>query len=195
MRCVKISAVLLVPLAVLVLAGCGSGSSGTTSPFSGGGGGGTVSHGGVIMFTSAASAQPGSQVDLLTPASSTVDPTKATLMEFQQLIPFKLTDSKGNPRTGVPVTLSLYSINGDAHGVTIDFLVPPLSEPNQQTVTTDSAGMGLFNVSVILAVNHTSGLNNLETLVFKAVTNDAVPVVAYVGNSYNVISLTPPVTP
>jgi hypothetical protein len=55
--------------------------------------------------------------------------------------------------------------------------------------------MGLFNVSIILAVSSTSGLNNLETLVFKAVTNDAVPVVAYVGNSYNVISLTPPVTP
>jgi hypothetical protein len=197
MRCVKMFAVLMVPLALLVLTGCGSGSGTAASPFSSGGsgGGGTVSHGGVIMFTSAASAQPGSQVDLLTPASSTVDPTKATLWEFQQLIPFKLTDSKGNQRTGVPVTLSLYSINGDARGVTIDFLVPPLSEPNQQTVTTDSAGMGLFNVSIILAVSSTSGLNNLETLVFKAVTNDAVPVVAYVGNSYNVISLTPPVTP
>jgi hypothetical protein len=200
MRYMKMIAVLLVPL-VLLLAGCGGGSSGTTAasnPFTtngggtSGGSGSTVSQGGAIIFTSSAGAKPGSQVDLLTPLSSTVDPTKATLWEFQQLVPFLLTDSSGNPRTGVPVTLSLYSINGDPTGVTIDFLVRPISEPNQQTVTTDSAGMGIFNVSVILAVNPTLGLNNLETLVFKAVTkNDAVPVVAYAGNSYNVISAVP----
>jgi hypothetical protein len=203
MRYMKMIAVLLVPL-MLLLAGCGGDSSGTTaasSPFSNTGGtgnsGSTVSQSGAIIFTSSAGAQPGSQVDLLTPASATVDPTNATFWEFQQLVPFLLTDSSGNPRAGVPVTLSLYSINTlfGSPDVTIDFLVDPTSEPNQQTVTTDSAGMGIFNVSVILPVNPISGLNNLDTLVFKAVTNDSVPVVAYVGNSYNVISLSPPATP
>ncbi len=200
MRGVKMFAVLLVHFVLLALSGCGSDSSVAGSPFSssvsgGGGSGGTVSQAGAIIFTSSAGAKPGSQVDLLTPASATIDPTKAQFVEFQQLIPFLLTDSFGNPRSGVPVTLSLYSINGDPSGVTIDFLVPPVSEPNQQTVTTDSAGMGIFNVSVILSVNPTSGLNNLESLVFKAVTKDTVPVVAYVGNTYNVISLTPPAAP
>ena len=199
MRYVKMITVLLVPFVLLALTGCGSSSGGSATPFSSGssgsgGSGGTVSQAGAIIFTSSAGAKPGSQVDLLTPGSATVDSTLASFWEFQQLIPFLVTDALGNPRAGVPVTLSLYSINGNPNGVTIDFQVLPNSEPNQQTVTTDSAGMGIFNVSVVLAVAP-PGLNNLETLVFKAVTNDVPPVVAYVGNSYNVISLTPTAAP
>ena len=128
MRYVKMFAVLLVPLVLLALTGCGSDTTVAASPFTsgtaGGGSGSTVSQGGAIIFTSSAGAKPGSQVDLLAPASATVDPTKATAWEFQQLIPFLLTDANGNPRSGVPVTLSLYSINGDPNGVSMTFWCP-----------------------------------------------------------------------
>src|SRR6266567_3541269 len=135
MRYMKMIAVLLVPL-VLLLAGCGGGSSGTTTasnPFTNTGGntgssgtnsGSGTSSSGAIMFTDAAI---------------------AAAWIFEQLIPFKLTDANGNARVGVPVTLSVYSIDGDPAGVKIDFLVTPITEPNQQTVTTDSAGKGIFN--------------------------------------------------
>jgi hypothetical protein len=197
MRCLKMFAFLLVPFILLSLSGCGGGSGGTASgsnPFnnsggtsSGTGGGSGTSTAGVIMFTDAASAAPGSQVNLLTPGSKDVNPNVAPAWTFEQLIPFKLTDSNGVARVGVPVTLSLYSIDGDPTGVTIDYLVHPTTEPTLQTVTTDSAGQGIFNVSVTLTTPPPLGVN-VESLVFKAVTNDPVPVVAYVGNSYTLNS-------
>lgn len=148
---------------------------------------------GVIMFTDAAGQTPGTQTNLLTPASKTVDPTIASAWTFEQLIPFKVTDSNGNPRVGVPVTLSVYSIIGDPTSVIIDFLVPPITEPNQQTITTDSAGQGIFNVSVTLTTPPPRGVNT-ESIVFKAVTDDTIPVTAYVGNTYELTSTLPTLT-
>lgn len=193
MRYVRIITFVMIPFVLLSLAGCGSGSSSSNNAFGTNGGGsstgsgGTNSGGGVIMFTDAASATPGSQINLLAPASKDVNPAIAPAWVFEQLIPFKLTDANGNARAGVPVTLSVYSIDGDPTGVTIDFLVPPITEPNQQTVTTDSAGQGIFNAAIILTTPPPLALN-VESIVFKAVTNDTVPVVAYVGNTYTLTS-------
>jgi hypothetical protein len=200
MRYIRKIALYLVPLMFLSLTGCGSETSSSNSPFtntggttSGTNGGSGTSTAGAIMFTDAASATPGSQVNLLTPASATVNAAVAPAWTFEQLIPFKLTDAKGVARAGVPVTLSLYSIDGDPNGVIIDFLVPPITEPTLQTVTTDSAGQGIFNVSVTLTTPPPGG-SNVESLVFKAVTNDTVPVVAYVGNSYTLTATAPTLT-
>ncbi|MDD2580841.1 MAG: hypothetical protein PHR66_02490 [Desulfuromonadaceae bacterium] len=155
---------------------------------------------GVIMFTSAAGTTPGSQTNLLTPGIKEVDPTLSPAWTFMQLIPFKLTDSNGNPRVGVPVTLSVYSITAlDSSGkpdpslVKIDFLVLPISESNQETITTDSAGQGIFNTAVTLTTPPPGGVNTVD-VVFKAVTNDAIPVTAYVGNSYTLSSKLPTLT-
>jgi hypothetical protein len=143
--------------------------------------------GSVIMFTSAAGTAPGSQTDLLTPAEKEVDGAAwGAWADFLQLIPFKLVDAQGNPRPGVQVTLSLYSITTRNPGdVTIAFLVPPISEPNQQTITTDSAGQGIFNVTVGLAVPG-PGSTDTVAVVFKAVSGDSFPISAYVGNTYSI---------
>ena len=208
MRYIQKVALILLPVVVLALAGCGSSSSGSTStdPFSGssagtgtGTGTGTAAGGGVIMFTSAAGASPGSQINLLEPGIKEVDPAISPAWTFMQLIPFKVTDSNGNARVGVPVTLYVYSITSLTEDVTIDFLVPktiegniigPNPEPNQQTITTDSAGQGIFNATVTLLTPPPGGVNIVD-VVFKAVTNDAIPVTAYVGNAYTLSSKQP----
>ncbi|KAB0668556.1 hypothetical protein F6V30_15765 [Oryzomonas sagensis] len=205
--------ILLVSL--LALAGCGGSNTGTNSSASdqfstgttgsGSGSGTGTSSAGVIMFTDAASAQPGSQTNMLSDFARTIDPAVVPSVSVLQPIPFKLTDAKGTSRAGVPVTMYVYSITTlNPNDVIIDFLVPttiggtttaPNPEPTQQTITTDSAGMGIFNV----ATNITSppvGSFTAVTVVFKAVTNDAVPVTAYVGRSYSLtsnpaLSLTP----
>lgn len=152
-----------------------------------------VRGGGVIMFTSAAGSTPGSQTNMLDPYNGKVDPAVTPGVRVLQLISFKLTDSNGNPRVNEPVTLTVYSISSlNPNDVTIDFLVNPVTEPNQQTITTDSAGMGIFNVAVDL-ISPVAGSFTASTVVFKAVTNtDTFPVTAYVGRMY---SLTTPTTP
>lgn len=186
----------LLSVLLLALAGCGSSNNGNTSdPLAGGqtgpGNGPGTAANGRIMFTSAAGIAPDEQTNLLTPASKEVDPALGTAWVFMELIPFKLTDAEGNSRAGVPVTLSVYSITTlNPDDVTIDFLAPPVSEPNQQTITTDSAGQGIFNVSVELATPSPGGVT-VTDVVFKAVTNDATPVTAYVGNGYTLSSRLP----
>ncbi|HEY6837589.1 MAG TPA: hypothetical protein VI389_02480 [Geobacteraceae bacterium] len=108
---------------------------------------------------------------------------------FEELIAFQLTDSNGNPRVGVPVTLSKYSQQRDSI-VVIDYLSNPVTEPNQQTVTTDSSGRGIFNVSVTMTA-FGPGLTNSDAIVYKAVTNDPTPVVNYVGQVYSLTSKVP----
>lgn len=120
---------------------------------------------------------------------ATIDPNLASGEVFKQQIVFKLTDSNGNPRVNAPVTLSLYSQHGDAT-VVIDYLKTPENELNQQTVTTDSGGRGIFNVSVTMNAP-VPGLTWSESIVFKAVTNDAIPIVAYVGGVYSLTSKLP----
>ena len=187
----------------LALAGCGSSSSSTSSdPLASTGsnsengtpGSGTSGSAGVIMFTSAASLLPGGQSNMLEPYEGVVDPAVTPAVSVLQPIPFKLTDSNGNARVGVPVTFYVYSITSlDPSDVTINFLAPTTidgtiigqnPEPNQQTITTDSAGMGIFNVSTDIISPPADSFTAL-TVVFKAVTNDTVPVTAYVGRSYS----------
>jgi hypothetical protein len=155
---------------------------------------------GVIMFTDLAGKPPGAQSNMLEPWEKKIflDPaiTSSMYVDALQLIPFKVTDSNGNPRVGVPITLSVYSISRPSNEiVTIDFLVPfttPLpnldpgiTETNQRTITTDSAGMGIFNVRV-RQVSPPIGSFTAIVVVYKATTNDAIPVTAYVGGSYSI---------
>ncbi len=125
----------------------------------------------------------------LDPQSATIDPNIASGEVFGQQIHFKLTDSNGNPRVSVPVTLSLYSQSNNST-VVIDYLKSPITEPNQQTVTTDSSGTGIFNVSVTMAAP-SPGLTSVDSIVYKAVTNDTIPIVAYVGGTYTLTSKLP----
>lgn len=153
-----------------------------------------VRGGGVIMFLPTAGAQPGSQSNILDTVTHEVDPSLVPSWSFFQLIPFKVTDSNGNPRVGVPVTLSVYSIStGNPADVTIDFLVSLLSEPSRQTITTDSAGQGVFNARIDM-VTPSAGGSNTVAAVYKAVTNDVLPVTAYVGGSYVLTAKAPSTT-
>jgi hypothetical protein len=146
---------------------------------------------GVIMFTSAAGLQPGGQTNVLPPMDTQVvvpaSPPYPTWI-YHQLLPFKLTDSNGNPRVGVPVTISVYSLTPDwlsKEEVTIDFLVPPVTEPTQQTITTDSAGQGIFNATIGMIAPPIDETHTVS-VVYKAVTNDVIPVTAYVGGIYSI---------
>jgi hypothetical protein len=196
MRYHKIAVLVLLSVALLALSGCGSSNSGNAGdPLAGGqpgtGNGPGTPVAGRIMFTSAAGLAPDEQTNLLTPASKEVEPALAFSWNFMQLIPFKLTDADGNSRAGVPVKLSVYSITTlNPDDVSIDFRVPPLSGEEQQTVTTDSAGQGIFNVTVNLTTPPAGSVNVVD-VVFKAVTNDATPVTAYVGNSYTLSARLP----
>lgn len=128
----------------------------------------------------------------------TVDPGIGSWIFFEQ-IPFTVTDSNGNPRVGVPVTLSVYSHASNAllqsglpsSVVIIDYLLGnPLPELNQQTVTSDSAGKGVFNMSVEV-LSPGPGLNTVDSIVFKAATNDPIPLVSYAGLITNLIEALP----
>ena len=153
---------------------------------------------GVIMFTDSAGLSPGGQSNMLEPWSREgVDPNVVPSVAVLQLLPFKVTDSNGNPRVGVPITLSVYSITSlNPNDVTVDFLVPPVTEPDQRTITTDSAGMGIFNVAVLLQTPPIGSFTS-SSVVFKATTNDPIPITAYVGGSYSLTSKqpTPPTPP
>ena len=151
---------------------------------------------GVIMFTDKAGLPPGGQSNMLDPwEREIVDPVLTPSVAVLQLLPFKVTDSNGNPRVGVPITLSVYSITSlNPDDVIVDFLVPPLTEPDERTITTDSAGMGIFNVAVILE-SPPAGSFTSSSVVFKATTNDPIPVTAYVGGTYSLTSKAPEPAP
>lgn len=148
---------------------------------------------GVIMFTDKAGTPPGGQTNMLEPwVKGGVDPAIVPYVTILQLLPFKVTDSNGDPRVGVPITLSTYSFSslnsGDA--VTVDFLVPPINEPDHRTITTDSAGMGIFNIAVTMKAPPI-GSFTFSSVVFKATTNDDIPVTAYVGATYSITAKLP----
>jgi hypothetical protein len=139
------------------------------------------------MFSSSAGATPGGQSNTEDHVTMEVEPG---YWNYLQLIPFKLTDSNGNPRVGFPVTLSVYSITTkNPTDFTIDFLVDPVSEPNQQTITTDSAGQGIFNAIMNMSYIHENETKTVN-VVLKATTNDAPPITAYLGLSYTFTSMT-----
>jgi hypothetical protein len=156
-----------------------------------------VRGGGVIMFTDLAGLQPGGQRNIYAEVVKEVDVSylppapPAQYITFVQLLPFKLTDSNGNPRVGVPVTISVYSITTlNASDAIVDFLVAPVTESSQNTITTDSAGQGIFNSTIDVKV-YPAGTTDAVAVVFKAVTNDAIPLTAYVGNTYTLVSKPP----
>lgn len=147
---------------------------------------------GVIMFTDAAGLKPGEQNSMLAPQEKDVDPTVTESVTFLQLIPFKLTDANGNPRAGVAVTLSVYSSAGGTGEIAVDPMAA--SGPGSQTVTTDAAGMGIFNILVTLASPEMNSFT-AGSVVFKAVTDDSNPVTGYVGGSYALTSSPRTTTP
>lgn len=151
---------------------------------------------GVIMFTDKAGTKLGDQSNMLEPwERKDVDPAIVPSVAVLQLLPFRVTDSNGNPRVGVPITLSVYSITSlDPGDVTVDFLVPPISEPDQRTITTDSAGMGIFNIAVVLRSPEIGSFTS-SSVVLKATTNDPIPVTAYVGGSFSLTAKLPPPPP
>ena len=146
---------------------------------------------GVIMFTDLAGLKPGEQSSMLPPQTKNVDPTVTPAVSFLQLISFKLTDANGNPRAGVPVTLTVYNSTGNIGGVVMNPVAA--AGPAGQTVTTDAAGMGIFNLSVTMV---SPELNSFTagSVVFKAVTNDPNPIAGYVGGSYSLTSSPRPLT-
>jgi hypothetical protein len=142
---------------------------------------------GVIMFTDMAGLSPGGQSDLYPPRTATVPPGEWT---YLQLIPVKLTDSNGNPRVGVPVTLTVYNISTLAVDPkvtrpSVDFVVQPGTENNQETVVTDSAGQAIFSSRI-----HLEGVVAKQTttvaIIYKAITQDTIPVSAFLGAGYSV---------
>jgi hypothetical protein len=68
---------------------------------------------------------------------------------------------------------------------------PDATNHNQQTITTDSAGTGIFNVAATLKAP-SPGLTNSVNIVFKAETNDTIPITAYISGSYSLITKLPP---
>lgn len=196
MQFLKTVLVLVVSIAVLALSGCGGGSDKSTTtkdPFATQDNNATSGDSGNIMFTDKAGLAQGGQSNMLEPWEiKDVDPSIVPSVAVLQMLPFKVTDSNGNPRVGVPITLSVYSITSlDPNDVTVDFLVSPVTEPNQRTITTDSAGMGIFNVSVSLKTPPLGSFTS-SSVVFKATTNDPIPVTAYVGGSYSMTAKLPP---
>lgn len=142
-----------------------------------------VRGGGVIMFTPNAGTGPGGQSNILPSVTAEVKAAEGSDWYFYQLLPFKLTDSNGNPRVGIPVTISVYSINSHQDSdVDIDFLVSSL-DASQQTIVTDSAGQGVFNARIKMVVPAPEQ-SYAVTSIYKAVTNEPLPVSAYLGGNY-----------
>ncbi|HBA90134.1 MAG TPA: hypothetical protein DCZ75_19680 [Geobacter sp.] len=88
---------------------------------------------------------------------------------------FLLTDSNGNPRVGVPVTLSVHSSIPDVP-VFLDYT----------TIRTGSDGVGWFNARVTLYAPG-PGLMNSASVIYKARTNDSYPLINYKGSLYKVV--------
>ena len=98
-----------------------------------------------------------------------------------QLVPFEILDLNNNPRSHIPVTISIYSSIG-CPGVFID---SPVSEnPLTKTVTTDDSGRGIFNVGVPLDMP-IMGDKNACSVIYKAVgadfLNPAASIYSYGG--------------
>lgn len=99
--------------------------------------------------------------------------------EFMQQLPFKLTDGNGNPRVGVPVTIS---IDNQLTGNASTFFRNP-------KVITDSAGKGIFNVGVRMTAPPV-GVTHTDSIIYKAVTSEASGVPALLTYAGFVVSMT-----
>lgn len=82
--------------------------------------------------------------------------------EFMQQLPFQVTDANGNPRVGVPVTLSVENqLTGLAS-----------IAPGNPTVITDSAGKGIFNVGVTMTAPP-PGITHTDAIIYRALSTEA----------------------
>ena len=98
-----------------------------------------------------------------------------------QLVPFEILDLNNNPRSRIPVTISIYSSIGCPNV----FIDSPASEnPLTTTVTTDESGRGIFNVGVPLDMPPEGG-KNACSVVYKAegpdFLNPAATIYSYGG--------------
>lgn len=89
-------------------------------------------------------------------------PSSRTIL---QLVPFQILDNNGIPRTRVPVQVSVYSEIGDCPV----FIDSP--ETAARTVTTDDAGLGIFNAGVTVVVPPI-GSENACSIIYKAEAAD-----------------------
>lgn len=88
---------------------------------------------------------------------------------------FLLTDSNGNPRVGVPVTLSVHS-SIPTVPVFLDYT----------TIRTGSDGVGWFNARVTLYAPG-PGLPASASVIYKARTHDPYPLINYKGSMYKIV--------
>lgn len=99
--------------------------------------------------------------------------------EFMQQLPFQLMDGNGNPRVGVPVTISIDNqLTGNASTVF-----------KNATVITDSAGKGIFNVGVIMTAPPV-GVTHTDSIIYRAVTTETSGVPALLAYTGFVVSMT-----
>jgi len=99
--------------------------------------------------------------------------------EFMQQLPFQVTDANGNPRVGVPVTVSVENqLTGRA---TI--------APSNPTVVTDSAGKGIFNVGVIMTAPP-PGVTHTDAIIYRAVSTEASGTPQLLGYAGFVVAMT-----
>lgn len=133
---------------------------------------------GVIAFiTSQAPSDPNGTLVTL---DKTVDANFAgESFEFMQQLPVKLTDANGNPRVGVPVTIS---IDNQLTGWASTFFKNP-------TVITDSAGQAIFNIGVTMTAPP-QGVTHTDSIIYKAVTTEASGVPALLTYTGFVVSMT-----
>ncbi|SRR6266480_2150134 len=180
MRYMKMIAVLLVPL-MLLLAGCGGGSSGSGSPFNSGSSGSAT---GTPSLPTGTGAATGTNYIKFITTKSPTDPdgtlnTIATTLtsavpgdarQILQLVPFQILDNNAIPRPNTPVSISVYSEIGNCPV----FIDSP--ETAAKTVTTDSTGLGIFNagvtVTVPLSAPPTQSGSESCTVIYKAQAPD-----------------------
>lgn len=107
-------------------------------------------------------------------ASTITGGTPGNPFSWVVTMPFTLLDGNGNPRVGVPVTLSVFSFNNGVFTII-----------GTNPVTTDAKGTGIFNVEATVLIPSLSNQNN-GNVVWKVVTNDATPIIGYATSLYTI---------
>ncbi|MBC8018298.1 MAG: hypothetical protein H7X83_07245, partial [Verrucomicrobia bacterium] len=151
-------ALILLPAAVLALAGCGSSSSGSTStdPLNSAvSSGGTTQVNGsgyaIDFMTSKSATDPDGSLNTL---SYTISADSGGYFTFKQLIPFQVMDNNGIPMPNVDVSIQVNNFGRNAD--TIVELVPPWPgvpvvfppDITKVTLRTDDKGLGMFTCNV-----------------------------------------------
>jgi len=112
---------------------------------------------------------------------TTKEPTDpdGTLFTLDETVDSNFADANGNPRVGVPVTISIYDqLTGRAFSIF-----------NNPTVITDSAGKGIFNVGVLMTAPPI-GVTQTDSIIYQAVTTEASGVPALLTYTGFVVAMT-----